>query len=211
MSLESSSLTPWIALAVFAFTTTITPGPNNLMLTVTGARFGLRAAVPAIAGILMGTCLLIGLASAGAASLLLAFPGLELVLRMVGLGYLLWLSWRLCAPGARLDERDLRRPFTTREAVLFQFANPKAWMMAVTAAATFLPGLLPVAADSGDRLAATLAMALCFVLVGGPCITSWAVLGAVLQRWLRQGSRLRGFNAVMGGLLAATALGMVWV
>jgi hypothetical protein len=75
---EPGSFAPWIALVVFAFTTTITPGPNNLMLTVTGAQFGLRAAVPAIAGILMGMSLLIGLASAGAASLLLAFPGLEL-------------------------------------------------------------------------------------------------------------------------------------
>lgn len=208
---EPGSFASWIALAVFTFTTSITPGPNNLMLTITGAHFGLRAAVPAMAGILMGMCLLIGLASAGVASLLLAFPGLDLALRGLGLGYLLWLSWRLCAPGARLNGREMHRPLTAREAVLFQFANPKAWMMAVTAAAAFLPGLLPLAADTGDRITATLAMALCFVLVGGPCIASWAALGAALQRGLRQGSRLRQFNAVMGGLLAATALGMMWV
>ena len=208
---EPGSFAPWIALVVFAFTTTITPGPNNLMLTVTGAQFGLRAAVPAIAGILMGMSLLIGLASAGAASLLLAFPGLELALRGVGLAYLLWLSWKLCAPGARLNGREMRRPLTAGEAVLFQFANPKAWMMAVTAAAVFLPGLLPLTANIGDQIRVTLAMALCFVVVGGPCIASWAVLGAALQRYLQQGSRLRQFNTIMGGLLAVTALGMMWV
>ncbi len=209
MSPESVSFAPWAALALFTFTTSITPGPNNLMLTVTGAHFGLRAAVPAMVGILIGMCLLIGIASAGVASLLLAFPGLELALRGVGLGYLLWLSWKLCAPSARLDGRELHRPLTAREAVLFQFANPKAWMMAVTAASTFLPGLLPIVANAGDRAVTTLAVALCFVIVGGPCIACWAILGAALQHWLRQGSRLRGFNATMGILLAATALGMI--
>lgn len=211
MPLESVSFAPWAALALFTFTTSITPGPNNLMLTVTGAHFGLRAAVPAMTGILVGMCLLIGLSSAGVASLLLAFPGLELALRGVGLSYLLWLSWKLCAPGARLNGREMHRPLTAREAILFQFANPKAWMMAVTAASTFLPGLLPVVANAGDRAAATLAVAFCFVVVGGPCIASWAVLGAALQRWLQQGARLRGFNATMGVLLAVTALGMALV
>ncbi|HCB15341.1 MAG TPA: lysine transporter LysE [Gammaproteobacteria bacterium] len=206
---ESFSFAPWVALALFTFTTSITPGPNNLMLTVTGAQFGLRATVPAMAGILAGMSVLIGLAGAGVATLLLAVPGLEPALRTVGLGYLLWLAWKLCAPSAQLDSRAIHRPLTTTEAVLFQFANPKAWMMAITAATTFLPGLLP--ATSGDQATATFAVALCFMLVGGPCIACWAILGAALQNQLQQGSRLRQFNTFMGLLLAATALGMAWV
>mgnify|MGYP000976152408 FL=1 len=87
---ESFSFAPWVALALFTFTTSITPGPNNLMLTVTGAQFGLRATVPAMAGILAGMSVLIGLAGAGVATLLLAVPGLEPALRTVGLGYLPW-------------------------------------------------------------------------------------------------------------------------
>lgn len=209
MPLESASFAPWTALALFTFITSITPGPNNLMLTITGAHFGLRAAMPAMTGILIGMCLLIGIAGAGVASLLLAFPGLEMALRSVGLGYLLWLSWKLClSSGIRPNERKMRRPLTIYEAVLFQFANPKAWMMAMTAASAFLPGLLPAMASVGDRITATLAVALCFVVVGGPCIASWAATGAVLQQWLQQGSRLRHFNTVMSALLAATALGM---
>ena len=209
MSPESLSLAPWVALALFVFATSITPGPNNLMLTVTGAQFGLRATVPAMAGILAGMSLLIGLAGAGVATLLLTAPGLEPALRALGLGYLLWLAWKLCAPDARLDSREIRRPLTMTEAILFQFANPKAWMMAMTAASTFLPGLLP--ATSGNQTTATLAAALCFMLIGGPCIACWAILGAALQCWLRQGSRLRRFNIVMGLLLAVTALGMTWI
>lgn len=208
---ESIALAPWASLVLFIFATSITPGPNNLMLAVTGARFGLRATVPPMVGILLGLCLLLGLASAGAAALLLAAPGLELALRVLGLGYLLWLAWRLCAPDTCLEARRLHRPLNAGEAAIFQFANPKAWMMAVTAATTFLPGLLPAAAEPGDRITATLAMTLCFVVVGGPCTASWAVLGATLQRWLRQGARLQRFNTVMGGLLVVTALGMVWV
>ncbi len=209
MSPESLSLAPWVALALFVFATSITPGPNNLMLTVTGAQFGLRATVPAMAGILAGMSLLIGLAGAGVATLLLTAPGLEPALRALGLGYLLWLAWKLCAPDARLDSREIRRPLTMTEAILFQFANPKAWMMAMTAASTFLPGLLP--ATSGNQTTATLAVALCFMLIGGPCIACWAILGAALRCWLRQGSRLRRFNIVMGLLLAVTALGMTWI
>ncbi len=206
---ESLSLAPWVALALFIFVTSITPGPNNLMLTVTGAQFGLRATVPAMAGILAGMSLLIGLAGAGVATLLLTAPGLEPALRALGLGYLLWLAWKLCAPDARLDSREIRRPLTMTEAILFQFVNPKAWMIAMTAASTFLPGLPP--ATSGDQTTATLAVALCFMLIGGPCIACWAILGAALQCWLRQGSRLRRFNIVMGLLLAVTALGMTWI
>ncbi len=209
MSPESLSLAPWVALALFVFATSITPGPNNLMLTVTGAQFGLRATVPAMAGILAGMSLLIGLAGAGVATLLLTAPGLEPALRALGLGYLLWLAWRLCAPDARLDSREIRRPLTMTEAILFQFANPKAWMMAMTAASTFLPGLLP--ATSGNQTTATLAVALCFMLIGGPCIACWAILGAALQCWRRQGSRLRRFNIFMGLLRAVTALGMTWI
>ncbi|MCP5159518.1 MAG: LysE family translocator [Gammaproteobacteria bacterium] len=211
MLLEPFAFAPWVALGLFTFTTSITPGPNNLMLTVTGAQFGLRATVPAMAGILGGMSLLIGLSGAGVVALLLAVPGLETMLRALGLGYLLWLAWKLCAPDARLNQREIHRPLTMIEAILFQFANPKAWMMAVTAATTFLPGLLPVGAGAGDQAVATLAVALCFVLIGGPCIACWAILGAALQRQLQQGSRLRQFNTVMGFLLAVTALGMLWV
>lgn len=209
MSPESLPLAPWFALALFAFTMSITPGPNNLMLTVTGAQFGLRATVPVMAGILAGMGLLIGLAGAGVAALLLAVPGLEPTLRILGLGYLLWLAWKLCAPGARLNSQAIRRPLTAAEAVLFQFANPKAWMMAITAATSFLPDLLP--ATSGDQATATLAVMLCFLLIAGPCIACWAILGAALQSQLQQGSRLRQFNTVMGLLLAVTALSMAWV
>jgi len=208
MTSESLPLTPWIALALFTFIAFITPGPNNLMLTVTGAQFGLRATAPIIAGILTGMSVLIGLAGAGVATLLLAVPGLEPTLRALGLGYLLWLAWKLCAPGTRIDQQIIRRPLTATEAILFQFANPKAWMIAVTAASTFLPSLLP--ATSGDRATATFAVALCFILVGGPCIACWAILGATLQRHLQQGSRLRQFNGIMGLLLAITALGIAW-
>ena len=208
MSPESLSLAPWAALALFVFTMTITPGPNNLMLTITGAQFGLRATVPVIAGILAGMSVLVGLASAGVAALLLTTSGLAPVLHVLGLGYLLWLAWKLCAPNTRLDAQEIHRPLTLIEAILFQFANPKAWMMAVTAASTFLPGLLPT--TSGDQMTATLAMALCFTLIGAPCIACWAILGAALRRWLQQGTRLRQFNIIMGLLLVMTALGMAW-
>ncbi len=205
---EPASLAPWITLALFTFSTSITPGPNNLMLTMTGAHFGLRAALPALLGIVAGMALLIVLASAGVASLLLAFPLLDMALRGLGLAYLLWLAWTLCASGARLQGREVKRPMTLLEAVLFQFTNPKAWMMAVTAASVFAPALLPMEAGLTDRLAATLAVVLSFALIGGPCVASWAVLGALLQRWLQQGQRLQFFNRLMGLLLAITAVAM---
>jgi len=186
---------PLLAFALFAVSMTLTPGPNNLTLAALGARFGLRAALPAVAGILLGTMLLLVLCFAGLYSLASAWPPFRPTLTLAGVAYLLWLAWRLAAV-RELADRQVK-PVGVLEMLAFQFVNPKAWIMALTATAAFL-----------HAWPQTLLGAVLFAAIAAPCILTWAVLGATLRHWLRQGSRLAWFNGALATSMAATAVWM---
>ena len=141
-----SSLFP---LALFAFVSSITPGPNNLMLTTSGIRFGFARSVPHMLGITVGFGAMLGLCAAGVGSLILAVPLLHTALRVIGSVYLVYLAWQLRHIVFRQADGGQQRPMTFWGAALFQFANPKAWVMAITGAAAFLPPIQPVVAAIG--------------------------------------------------------------
>lgn len=184
----------------YVATMSVTPGPNNLMLAASGVNFGLRRTLPHILGISVGC----GLQVAIVATLLAwAMAGLDAVrdtLVLVGCAYLLWLAWRQAHAGAP-GGGGRARPLGFVGAVLFQWVNPKAWMMAINAALIFLP--------RDAAWGATLTLALLFIVVNLPCIALWAVLGDRLRSRLREARTLRVFNGVMALLLAATALWIV--
>ena len=182
-----SSLFP---LALFAFVSSITPGPNNLMLTTSGIRFGFARSIPHMLGITVGFGVMLFLCAAGIGSLILALPLLHTALRVVGSAYLIYLAWQLRHLVIRQGSDSAQRPMTFWGAALFQFANPKAWVMAVTGAAAFLPTIQPVA------LAITL-FCLIFCAVNLPCISVWAGTGAALRRYLTQPKWQRVFSGVM--------------
>ena len=200
-----------LALALFAFVSSITPGPNNMMATTSGALFGLRRTVPQVAGVTFGFVVLLWAASAGIAALLVANPALARVLALVGYAYLAWLAWRLLFAAwqpAKLDERaasrNRMRPLRFWEAAAFQFANPKAWMMALSTVTTFLAG-------SRNPVSAIIAISVVFSVINFPCVGAWALLGARMRDWLHDETsawRLRLFNAVMGLSLVAT---LIWL
>jgi threonine/homoserine/homoserine lactone efflux protein len=199
--MESAQL--W-ALVVFSLVGSFTPGPNTTIATTTAANFGFRATVPHILGVPFGFSSLLALGSLGAAGLLLSVPAAAEALRWAGIAYLLYLAW-LLARAAR-PARDgaagglAGRPLTFVESALFQYANPKAWMLAVATAGTYMTG-------SG---VATRVGLICGVF-SAACVASlvaWAWVGAALRRHLEAGRRRQWFNAAMGGSLAATALWM---
>lgn len=201
---------PWLALALFAFVSSITPGPNNLLATASGARFGLRRTLPQVAGVTFGFTVLLWLAASGVAALVTTHPILGLALAVVGYTYLLWLSWRLLAAAwrprmsATLGAHD-DGPMTFWQATLFQFANPKAWMMALSAASGFLSG-------QHRSIAAIGALGALFAVINFPCVGAWAAMGAHLQGWLQSPAatwRMRAFNGCMGGLLLLTTAWMI--
>jgi threonine/homoserine/homoserine lactone efflux protein len=141
------------------------------------------------------------LASAGALAALLAMPGIEGALRALGVGYLLWLSWRL-ATSHGPDGKALSQPLAVWESTLIQFVSPKGWMLAISVASTWFTTL------AGQYAALALHIVV-FALICAASITLWANVGAALQGWLAHPTRLRLFNWTMGAALAASALSML--
>lgn len=191
------------ALATYAFVTTITPGPNNTMLLASGANFGFVRTLPHLAGVSLGFALMVAVMGLGLAAALVAWPALHEVLRWVGVVWMLRLAWLLARAGP-IGEADRAgaRPMRFHEAVAFQWVNPKAWVMAIGAVAAY---------GGGDgRLAATMVIPLVFILVGAPCIATWAALGAGLRRVLADPRRLAIFNFAMALALVASIVPIVF-
>lgn len=189
-------------LALYAFITTITPGPNNLMLASSGLTFGFKRTLPHIAGILSGCCVLIVVTGLGLGAVFQAEPRLQLALKIVGAGYLLYLAWTLLRAG-ELKDREGGRPLSILKAAAFQFVNPKALVMAITAVAAF-------AAPGEGYVWRLLIVCLVFAAVGAPCNMTWAAFGSGMRTILRDPRAIRWFNRVMAGLTALTAVLIIW-
>ncbi len=189
------SLDTLVALTIFALVTTITPGPNNVMLMASGANFGFRRTVPHMLGIGFGLASMMVLTGVGLIRLFDAWPPSHLVLKVVSVGYLLYLSWRIATAAAPREGESRGAPFTFLQAAAFQWVNPKAWSMALTANAVYAPS---------HSLATVLSIAVVFFLVGMPAISCWTLLGQGMRRWLVTGVRLRVFNVTMALLLVAS-------
>lgn len=190
-----------LALILFAFASSITPGPNNIMLLASGANFGLRRTVPHMLGISGGHALMVALVGLGLLQLFAAIPWLKTALMIASAAYLLWLAWKIAnaaAPGAR-DATG--RPFSFVQAAAFQWVNPKAWYMAIYAQTNFAPE------QSGYWGA--LAVAMVFAVINLPSVTVWAAMGTQLRRWLDGPGRLHAFNITMALLLVASLYPML--
>lgn len=196
-----------LPLAGFAFITSVTPGPNNILLLGSGLRFGLLPTVPHILGIQVGVALQLILCAYGLGVLLMEMPLAQLILKIVGTAYLLYLAWNL--RNNSVANEDLKeniknaRPFTFIQAVLFQFINPKAWIMTLTAGGLFLPNL-----DS--KFLSILLLCLVFNSVGTPSSGSWAVIGSLIKRFLQDPFWQKCFSWGMVSITAYTALA-IWL
>lgn len=184
------------ALSVFAFVSSITPGPNNLMLMTSGTNFGLRRTVPHMLGVSIGFVLMIVLVGLGLAELFARYPAAHEVLKWVSVAYLLYLAWKVATAAPPGEGDAAGRPLTFVQAALFQWVNPKAWTMALTGVTVYLP---PVEPWIGLALVAGL-----FGAVNLPCVGVWAVMGVKLRRWLGDRRRLRMFNIAAAVLLVAS-------
>jgi threonine/homoserine/homoserine lactone efflux protein len=197
-------------LALFAFVASITPGPNNLLLLRSGARFGVRRSVPHMVGIQVGFQGLLVLSHLGVGAMLLALPAAFTALRWACFGYLLWLAfaiWRDAAATARPATARAApvaaRPMNLIEAVLFQLINAKAWMMTVTVATAFYGAATPTFHD--------LAVAgLVCLSIGAPSMLVWNAWGAAIEHVLKRPEARRAFNYTMAVLVLATAVWMLF-
>lgn len=195
------------AVAAFAVSMSVTPGPNNLMVTASAATFGLRRTLPHVLGISAGFPAMILAVGLGLGGLFASFPALHQVLKAAGAVYLLRLAWRIAtaeraAADGEPDRPRRSRPLTFLQAALFQWVNPKAWVIAVGAVTTYTT-------VGGDPLAEIGLVAAIFLLLSFPCVGVWALFGAALGRVLKTRRALRAFNLAMAALLALSLVPLV--
>jgi len=191
------------ALAAFAFVTVITPGPNNLMLMASGANFGFRRTVPHMLGIGLGFPAMVFCVGIGVMQIFDLWPLSYTILKTLSVAYLLYLAWKIAnaAPPARAAQGHEGRPLTFLQSAAFQWVNPKAWSMALSAITLYA---------SGRDLTAVLWVAGTYVAVSVISTTSWTVLGQQMRRLLKSPARLRAFNWIMAALLVATLVPVLW-
>jgi len=207
-----------LAFALFAFVTSITPGPNNLMLLASGVNYGLRRSVPHILGIGIGFTVMVLAVGLGLAEVFDRLPWMYSVLRWVGAGYLLYLAWSIANSGPPPGELSAREvgagvgagvgastgsrtgdtaarsaPMSFWSAAAFQWVNPKAWVMAVGAFSTYVP--------AHPSTLVVLGVALLFGVINIPSVGTWALSGAALRQALQVERTRRLFNFGMAALL----------
>ncbi len=190
------------ALVLFAFASSITPGPNNIMLLASGANFGLRRTVPHMLGISLGHAVMVATVGLGLLQLFELVPWLRPTLMVACAAYLLFLAWKIANAAPPADAPSDARPFTFLQAAGFQWVNPKAWYMAIYAQTNYAPDDLPVWIGA-------IAVAAIFSITNLPSVTVWAWGGVQLRRWLDQPGRLRVFNMTMALLLVASLYPML--
>ena len=188
-----------LPLLTYVATMSVTPGPNNLMLAASGVNFGFRRTVPHMLGISIGHGIQVAIVAGLLAWVMAWLDDMRLGLVLAGCAYLLWLAWRQAQAGQPGGGKSAQ-PLGFIGAALFQWVNPKAWMMVLNAAILFLPH---------GNWTAVLWMAAMSVFVNLPCIAVWAFAGDKLRLTLRDPLALRVFNYTMAAALAATALWIV--
>nr|WP_018997474.1 LysE family translocator [Hirschia maritima] len=189
-----------LALLAFAFVSSITPGPNNLMLMASGANFGLKRTIPHMLGISLGFVFMLALVGIGLAQVFERIPATFLALKILSSIYLLYLAWKIANAAPLQDNSNAAssnsKPFTFLQAALFQWVNPKAWSMGTTAIATY--------SLQDSPLLSVFIICSVFLVVNFPAVTTWAVAGTRIKHFLNTPAKTRIFNVTAAILLAMT-------
>jgi threonine/homoserine/homoserine lactone efflux protein len=189
------------ALMVFCFVSAITPGPNNLMLLTSGVNFGFRRTIPHMLGVGLGFALMVGLVGVGLDAIFSRFPALLPAMRYAGTAYMLWLAAKLALAGPIGETEYSGNPLGFLGAAAFQWINPKAWVIAVSALTAY--------AVSEDYTRSVLIVALVFGLVTLPCVAAWVLFGTAMRRILSNPRFVRPFNIAMALLLVASIVSVL--
>lgn len=184
-----------IPLIKFAFVSSATPGPNNMMLLASGANFGFRRTIPHMLGISLGHMFMVTMVGLVLSQVFETYPIILTVLKWVCVAYLLYLAWKIANSAPIGEGTNTAKPFSFLQAAAFQWVNPKAWFMALTATSAY---------TVEHSVSAVLLVAVVFACTNLPSITLWVLLGQQIRRFLQSPARLRAFNIIMALLLVST-------
>ncbi len=189
------------ALVAFTLITSLTPGPNNLMLMASGANFGFARTLPHMMGITFGFMIMLLLVGVGLIRVFDAFPVIYVILKVLSVMYLVFLAYKIATAAPVEQARAQGNPMGFLQAAGFQWVNPKAWAFGLSIITVYVPvaGLAPL------MLAAVVV-----ALTALPSITLWTLMGGQMARVLTNRRRLRVFNITMALLLLASLLPVLW-
>lgn len=192
----------FVAVLFFAFSSTITPGPNNLMMLSSGVNYGVRASLPHFFGICLGFPAMVLLVGLGFDVVFQQLPWLHPLIKWAGILYLLYLAYAIATTPPRQLQGTDRHPMTFLQAAAFQWVNGKAWIMASGAIAAF--------SQSTAMTESVLAITCAFLVVAFPCVGLWLTSGAYLRQHLESERAQHWFNRSMGALLVGSVLPVLW-
>ena len=195
-----------LALSVFAAVSSGTPGPNNLMILTSGVNFGMKRSIPHLIGITLGFCFMIFCVGMGLQTMFAVVPQLETILRYGGTAYLLWLAWKIANSGpissGSGEGKAGAKPMGFWAATAFQWVNPKAWFMAISAITTYAS--TAASAEVGSKLVQVLLVVLVFGIINLPLVACWGWFGSAMRRFLQDPKNLKMFNVTMAVLLVVS-------
>ena len=187
-----------LAMVLFAFVTSVTPGPNNMMLLASGVNYGFRLTLPHMFGISIGHCVMLVFVGIGFGELLLRFPFIYIAIKVLGFVYMLYLAWTIATSNSNPAEGNVdnnSKPLSFIGAVAFQWVNPKAWVMAIGFFSNY------ITKEAGIE---TIVMcSLLFSVVNFPSIAVWALLGSNMRKLFAIKVYAKIFNVTMAALLVA--------
>lgn len=187
---------------IFAFVTSITPGPNNYMLFSHGKSFGLNDSRKLMLGIFTGFFTMVYIAGYGIAEIVTANSKIGLILKIVGSIWLLYLAFVLSKLNADIKtEKPVKITFP--QVYLMQFVNPKAWVMAISSASAFMPHL-------GSIHLNVFVLAITFNLVGLPCMIIWIMFGDLISKLIRSEKANHILGYTLFGLMMIS-IAMIWI
>ncbi|KZN56455.1 hypothetical protein N474_11960 [Pseudoalteromonas luteoviolacea CPMOR-2] len=191
-----------LAVILFAISTSITPGPNNIMVMTSALNFGIKKTLPLLAGICAGFSVMLLVIGFGFGQVFTAFPSLHLIIKCVGVSYLLYLSWVIAKSAGAPIDTDEAKPLSFLNGALFQWVNAKAWVVAMGAIAAFT--------SMGDGYyTQNITIALVFFVAAFPCVGTWLLCGSVLKRILTKEKYRKVFNYAMAALLVVSVLPVI--
>ena len=189
-------------ISVYYFVMYATPGPNNSILTASGIKFGFIRSIPNIIGISSGHGVQLALVCFGLGSLFTQFPILLEVLKYIGACYLLYLAWKMFGSLNISMTEEKSSPLKYHEAILFQFVNPKAWVICITAVSLFYP-------ENVNLIIGTLFLVIMSTIINLPSISMWAFGGSIIRRYLSNKKLKTIIEWILAILLFGTAISIV--
>ncbi len=188
----------YLPLILFVISASVTPGPNNVMIMSSGVNHGVKKSLPHLFGIAVGFTVMVFAVGMGFGFVFEKYPVIHKIIKVVGIIYLLFLAWLIATSNSSLENNDAK-PFSFFQAALFQWVNPKAWVMITGAVAAFTT-------VSANLFSEVVIIALLFFSLGAPCVCIWLFFGVALKKYMSSPKHLKVFNISMALLLVVSIL-----